>query len=143
VDVLTGIHGRDCAQVLARQVVDVAFTAGWRPAPPGAMDGVLRVGPTRGRAVRVSAVEGTTLFAISAAGLPLTVAAGSEPVNVPVTVTPQRCDAHAIGESKRGYAFGVRVAAGGLDEVRLTVEPDASGRAALQTALLDACGLAP
>jgi hypothetical protein len=89
------------------------------------------------------AVEGTTLFSITGAGLPLTLAAGGEPVDVPVTLTPQRCDAHAIGESKRGYAFGVRLTADGLDEVRLAVEPDAAARRTLQNALLTACGLSP
>jgi hypothetical protein len=142
-DLLARIHARECADAAVRQALDVAWTPTWQPVgsgPSTVVDGVLWVGPAR-RAVEVVSVEGTTLFATRADTLPARVEPGGPPSDVRVRFSPQRCDPHAVGESKRGYAFGVRVRVEGLDEVVLTVEPDDAGHRVLQDALLESCGL--
>jgi hypothetical protein len=142
-ELLGRIHARECADRYAREALDVAWAPSWQRVGSGrnlVVDGVLRVGPAR-RPVEVVSVEGTTLFATLAETLPAAVEPGSAPADVRVRFSPQRCDPHAVGESKRGYAFGVRVRVEGLDEVVLTVEPDDAGHRVLQDALLEACGL--
>lgn len=139
VSVLARIHERECAQLRARKEVEVGFEAGsWTPDG----EGVLRVRALGSREVDVLAVEGTTLFSAAAGALPAGLTAASGPVAVPVRTAPQRCDPHAIGESKRGYAFGVRVRVEEHPDVLLTVEPDEPARRLLQEALLARCGLA-
>jgi hypothetical protein len=48
-----------------------------------------------------------------------------------------------VGESKRGYAFGVRLVVddGAPDGVLVTVAPDEPGRRVLEAMLLKHCGL--
>ena len=102
--------------------------------------GELVVGPVAdGRAVEVVEVVGTTLFSASAA-LPVEVVAGQS-LSLPLVVAPARCDPHAVGESKRGYAFGVRVVVDGGDPVLVTVEPTEAARVQMEDVLLEQCGL--
>lgn len=142
-ELLGRIHARECADQYAREAIDVAWAPSWQRAGSGSnlvVDGVLRVGPAR-RATEVVSVEGTTLFATQTEALPARVEPGSPPSEARVTFSPQRCDPHAVGESKRGYAFGVRVRVEGQREVVLTVQPDDAGHRVLEDALLEACGL--
>jgi hypothetical protein len=142
-ELLGRIHARECADQYAREAIDVAWAPTWQRVGSGptlVVDGVLRVGPAR-RAAEVVSVEGTTLFATQTEALPAGVEPGSPPSDVRVRFSPQRCDPHAVGESKRGYAFGVRVRVEGQDEVVLTVQPDDAGHRVLEDALLEACGL--
>lgn len=134
---------RECSSLAALDAAPLALGATWtRGGAPGALtaSGELVVGPVaEGRDVQVVELVGTTLFSI-AGTVPVDVAAG-ERVPLPVTVVPARCDPHAVGESKRGYAFGVRVAVDGGDPVLVTVEPAESARVQLEDVLLEQCGL--
>ena len=60
---------------------------------------------------------------------------------VPLTVTPARCDPHAIAEDKQGTRFPVTVRLDGQHRVTLTVAADDSTRAALYDTIRRACGL--
>jgi hypothetical protein len=145
-EVLQRIHDRECAQREATAAVAVSFGTTWtRTGEAGtlAVTGVLILDPAPGRSAAVASVEGTTLFSVDASGLPVRFGpdAGGAPVGVPVRFVPQRCDPHAVGESKRGFAFGVRIAVEGRPETVVDVSPDDDGREVLQTALLERCGL--
>lgn len=62
--------------------------------------------------------------------------------DVPLTLVPARCDAHALAEDKVGTLIGVRVKADGLPEGTSFYLPiSASTRAALHDFYADACGL--
>lgn len=134
---------RECSALSALAAVPLTLGPTWvRGGAPGALTatGDLEVGPVvAGRAVTVLEVVGTTLFSASAA-LPLDLASG-ERVRLPLTVVPARCDPHAVGESKRGYAFGVRVGVDGGEPVLVTVEPTEPARVQMEDVLLEQCGL--
>ncbi len=106
-------------------------------------DGELVLGPVEGgHTAEVVELVGTTLFRIEpAAGASLPVPAGAERVTTPVTVSAQRCDPHAVGESKRGYAFGVRVVVDGGEPVLVTVPPREPARRRMEAVLLERCRL--
>lgn len=143
---LATVHGRECAERAVRRQADIGWDdAAWRVTGAGEgvrISGVLRVEPLGESVVRLVEVTGTTLFTAAATGLPLELAPDGGPAAVPVELGPQRCDGHAIGESKRGFAFGVRVQAGGDAEALVTVEPDAATQPRLMDALLQRCALA-
>jgi hypothetical protein len=134
---------RECSSLAALDAAALELGPAWpRGGAAGALtaSGELVVGPVGdGRAVEVVELVGTTLFSASAA-LPVAAVAG-ETVSVPMTVTPARCDPHAVGESKRGYAFGVRVAVDGGEPVLVTVEPTEAARVQMEDVLLEQCGL--
>ncbi len=134
---------RECSALAALDAAPIELGTTWaRTGPDGALSaaGGLAVGPVApGRAVTVLEVLGTTLFSTTIA-LPVEVGAGDRVV-LPLTVAPARCDPHAVGESKRGYAFGVRVAVDGGDPVLVTVEPTEAERVQMEDVLLEQCGL--
>ena len=136
---------QECAQRAVTDAVPLAFTDAWTPVGTGddlAVTGALRVGPVDVvRAARLAGIDGTTLFGVSTS-TPLPLALAGAAVDVPVTVAPQRCDPHAVAESKRGYAFRVAVSLDGAEPVLVTVDVDPAQQPVLQAALLERCGLA-
>lgn len=142
---------QECAVRAALAAVPIELGPDWRrrsgdgTAGSGSLvgDGVLVLGPVApGRFVDVVELVGTTLFGFEVTGggpLPSLQPGGR--VQLPVTVTPQRCDPHAVGESKRGYAFGVRMAVDGAEPVLVTASPWETVRAAMEEVLLERCGL--
>lgn len=140
---LARLAAAECAQRAVTEAVPLGFADAWVPVGSGdalTVAGVLRVGPVRaGTAARLEVLDGTTLFGITTSvSLPLALAGPA--VDVPVTVAPQRCDPHAVAESKRGYAFRVGVSLG-AEPVLVTVEVDPAQQPVLQAALLERCGL--
>ncbi|GAB2692326.1 hypothetical protein [Thalassiella azotivora] len=149
-EVLERVVRRECAEDDVARAAELS----WLPwdgggGPDGLTDGVLRVHVRGERPVTVSEIQGTTLFTVVAAGTPVTAGPG-QTLDVPVQVVPARCDPHAVGESKRGYHFGVRVHVGeppdetsgeGASGTLVPVVPDEIGRAVLESILLVHCGL--
>jgi hypothetical protein len=147
-EVLEKIRAQECATEAVLEAVPMTWTH-WTSGGAGAdsyAEAALRLGPaSSGHGAVIESLEGTTLFAARATGLPVRLAM-SGTVSVPVRFNPQRCDPHAVGESKRGYAFEVAVALDGAPEseaVRVTVSPDDNGRKLLESVLLEACSLTP
>lgn len=141
-DVLGEIRDLECAEQEAQEVVDVAFGTTWTRVGSG--DGLEVAGTLAVRSLQpdvaatVTAVGTTTLFVPAVDGLPVTTAV---PSDLAVRFGPARCDGHAVGEAHRGYRFGVRVTVEGRDPVIVYISPDDAGRAVLQQALLERCGL--
>ncbi len=134
---------RECSSLAALAAAPLELGPTWaRGGAAGALtaSGELVVGPVAaGRSVSVVEVVGTTLFSATAA-LPVDLVAG-QTLSLPLVVAPARCDPHAVGESKRGYAFGVRVVVDGGDPVLVTVEPTEAARVQMEEVLLEQCGL--
>ncbi len=134
---------RECSALSALDAAAMTLGPTWtRGGAAGALtaSGELVVGPVAaGRRVEVVELVGTTLFSASAV-LPVVAAAGGT-LSLAMTVAPARCDPHAVGESKRGYAFGVRVAVDGGEPVLVTVEPAEAARVQMEDVLLEQCGL--
>ncbi|MFP5347657.1 MAG: hypothetical protein ACLGIA_11610 [Actinomycetes bacterium] len=145
--VLRSIFDRECAARRIASVAPLAWSPEWQSTAPGAVEGALLVGPVAaGHTASVLDVEGTTLFAVTATGLPISLAV-AQTAAVPVRLTPQRCDPHAVAESKRGYAFDVRIVVNGPDGtgpegVVVTVPLTGPGQDVAEKALLQGCGLA-
>lgn len=142
---LARLHAAECAVEAVLAQVDLAWGETWTPRSTDAglvNDGTLRVGPVApGHTLTVVGVEGTVLLTPTASSaLPVEVGAG-DVLELPVTMAPARCDAHAVGEAKRGYSFRVLAALDGPEPAAVVVEPSASARSLLEGALLDACGL--
>ncbi len=119
----------------------------WRLRREGAdrvVAATLHVGPvSSGQSAHILSLEGTTLWFAAAGALPVDLPAGGTAA-LPVIFRPQRCDPHAVGESKRGYAFEVRVALGSepTDGAALvTLAPDEAARRVLERTLLERCSL--
>lgn len=143
-DLLSRLATRECAQRAVTEAVPLALTDAWVQQGSGndlVVAGVLRAGPAAdGTAAALAVLDGTTLFGITA-GTPLPIDLGGAAVDVPVTVAPQRCDPHAVAESKRGYAFRVGMALDGAEPVLVTVDVEPEQRPVLEAALLERCGL--
>jgi hypothetical protein len=144
--VLESIRAKECAVKAVAEAVPVRWDD-WRIQQEGAdrvVAATLQVGPVAsGHSARILSLEGTTLWSAVADALPVDLPAG-ETAALPVIFSPQRCDPHAVGESKRGYAFEVRVALGSQSPdgaALVTLTPDEEARRVLERALLERCSL--
>lgn len=135
------VHQRECAAEEVRELVDLRFEGGW------ARDGVSIAGELvlerrrPGPAVAVDDVTGNVLFTLRLGTDErpvLTVDGDRERAAVPVTISADRCDSHAVAEFKRPMVFlsWIAVDGGGPTPVELQASGDA--RAALES-LLASC----
>lgn len=98
--------------------------------------------PTANREdVAFDGYESTVLFNVEPApGRPVVLAGAAK--DVPLTLVPARCDAHALAEDKVGTLIGVRVKAPSLpDGTSFYLPISAATRTALHDFYADACGL--
>ena len=84
-------------------------------------------------------VLGSTLFTVDVENEAF-LGADADAVQVPAVLTAERCDRHALIESKTSATFPVFAAVDGAEPVQLTVTPAAPGRVALQSLLDASCG---
>jgi hypothetical protein len=145
--VLEPIRAKECAEKTVSETVPMRWDD-WRIQRQGedrVVAATLHVGPVAGGlSAHILSVESTTLWSAATEALPVDLQA-AETAALPVTFTPQRCDPHAVGESKRGYAFEVRVALGSEppDSAALvTLPPEEEARRLLEKTLLERCSLA-
>ncbi|BDZ55950.1 hypothetical protein GCM10025870_30230 [Agromyces marinus] len=92
----------------------------------------------------IAGVAATTLIGDEDGGdwaLDLEVAAGDEPVDVPLAVRPARCDAHGIADDKRGTILPFDVATGDGREGRLEFASGDALKADLYAYYTERCGL--
>jgi hypothetical protein len=106
-DVLRRLYQPDCERQAIEDTVEVSFGDTWTVASEGVqLDGTLVLTRTHSdRAVSVTGISGSVLLLLSADGLPATMAADAERLEVPVQLSNGRCDGHALGESKQTYLF--------------------------------------
>lgn len=106
-------------------------------------------GPGDGGQLRLESVAGTVLLgALDADGrpaesIPLDLAldgsgGASDPIVVPLSFRPNRCDAHAIADDKQGTLFRVAVTIGGRAGT-VTVVADAATKDAIYANVISAC----
>lgn len=153
-DRLPALRTEDC---LAEAVAAVATITASGPvritdvggSPAAALD--LVIAPTgAGGSLRIDSVTGTTLLAPAdpATGdrrdeltIGVTVDADAGTTTIPLTFVPNRCDAHAIAEDKRGTILPLHVT--GPDGVTgiVPVPVDEATRSALYAFVAKACGL--
>ncbi|GAA1819820.1 hypothetical protein [Agromyces neolithicus] len=148
-DTLERIGATDCLTASVDAVAAITLPEHLRTTGDGAakrawIDVVLTPEPTGDASFTVDVVHGTTLLNAEDGPewpLALDVAAGGEPITVPLAVRPARCDAHAIADDKRGtiLPFEITTSDG------LTGRIDRSSGDTLQAELYDyvteRCGL--
>jgi hypothetical protein len=130
--VVDDLHRAECTEASIRERVDVAFADDWTPTGPTVARGSIGLSPRQpGTEVDVSAVEGNVVFGIRIAG-PETVEA------LPVEVSADRCDQHALIESKRTFIVRVVLSVDGEPAYPIDVEALGPSRD-LFDSLLQAC----
>jgi hypothetical protein len=134
------LHDRECAAAAVLEQVDLRFGDDWTR-DGRAVTGELvleqrRPGPT----AAVEEMTGTVIFGLAAeGGSPiLEVADEQTRATVPVVVSAERCDPHALIEAKKAFVFVAWVRLGDDEAVPIEVEPAGPARAALDE-LLASC----
>ena len=91
-----------------------------------------------GGAVTVDAVGSNVIFAVTSSELPATLAPSEQVMDVTVRFSAERCEPHALAESKKTFLFPVWVALDGGEPQFVELEVLGAARRALDDAL-DAC----
>jgi hypothetical protein len=132
---LQRLHARECGAAEVRAVADIGFGDDWR------RDGIAVRGEmvldqrVEGAAVAVDDAVGNVIFtlAIDAPGRPVLRVDDAEPsARVPVTISADRCDSHAVAEFKRPFVFLSWVAVDDGEAVPVELELTGAARAALE-----------
>ena len=129
------LHGRECAAAAVRERADLRFGDRWTR-DGNAVSGELVLEQLRpGEPVTVDDAAGSVIFTIRVDDdePPILRVTDDEPLaGVPVTVSAERCDPHALGESKRTFIFLAWVAVGEAEPVAMDLEPTGAARSALE-----------
>jgi len=140
--VVDDLHAAECTDAHIRSQVAVAFGDEWEVTAPRVAEGLLTLeGLVPGAEARVEALEGNVIFGLVApgAGPPvLSVGAGQERDEVRVVVSANRCDTHAMIESKRTFVYRATIRLGDDPPFALDVRPDEVTHEVLER-LLRAC----
>jgi hypothetical protein len=152
IDRLPALHAEDCMVHAVAEVVALSATTAPRSSVRDGRAVVeldLTAEPTGAEgAIVVDSLAGTTLFVPvdPATGTPVTSyridrpILGTDPASViTLTLTPARCDPHAVAEDKRGTFMPLTVEAGGQSG-RIYIGVSDAVRGALYTFIGEACG---
>ncbi|TDB98594.1 hypothetical protein E1267_38540 [Nonomuraea longispora] len=113
----------ECSEFLIQQAVSIAFGHEWTESGK-IMRGALIVTRRGAGAVRLAAMGGTTHYNVAYDGRsPGLLPAAEERLEIPVELTPARCDGHAFGEAKKAFQFPVRASIDGGEERVIVVAP--------------------
>jgi hypothetical protein len=134
------LHARECAAVAVREAVDLRFADRW--AQEGrSITGELELRQrTPGVEAAVDEVAGSVIFGVELDGGPpvLEVDDDDPTARVRMVVSADRCDPHALIESKKTFVFLAWVRLDGSEPIPVEVEPVGAARAALDD-LLSTC----
>lgn len=141
VGLLVRRNERECAVAQVRERVALAFGEDWRRLSPRSAAGDLVITLLGGEAgARVESIEGNIVFNVETPpGTPLVTVTPARPTaTVPVTLSADRCDVHALIESKRTYVYVATVTVGDGQPVPVDVEPSGEARQVAED-LVEAC----
>lgn len=140
--VLARVHELDCRRQAVDHLVGVAIGTAWAPSPEGdAVTGELVL--TRRAAtgpVAITGISGSVLLNVDLAD-----GAGAEMTGdhavVPIVVTSaQRCEAHALADSKKTFDFQVSLLVDGV-AASISVGPDPADETTVFRPVVVTCGL--
>ncbi len=134
------LHHRECAARAVQDKVAVVFGDDWEA------DGLTISGEIRleqrvaGVAASLDQVVGSVIFRLRVDHDEPLLRVGAERGvdRASVTITTQRCDGHALAESKKTFVFLTWVSVDGAEPVPVELHPEGAARAALED-LLHAC----
>ena len=138
-EVMEALHEVECREAAVREAADLAF-ADLVPTGERSVEGDLVVTGRGDTEVTVDGIRGNIVFGVRVAAGPdlVTVAAEGEVGRVPVELVVDRCDTHALIESKRTFKFPVEVRLDGGPPALVVLEAQGPTRAVLQ-GLIQAC----
>ncbi|GGT41884.1 hypothetical protein ACFFV7_25740 [Nonomuraea spiralis] len=123
---LTRLLRDECSEFLVKEAAGIEFGPDWKQVGK-AMRGKLVVTRRGAGKVTLTELDGTTHYIITPDAPKRPVAeleAGQQRLEVPVTLTPGRCDPHAFAEAKKAFLFPVRATVdGGPERVVIVVPP--------------------
>jgi hypothetical protein len=134
------LQARECAAVAVLEQVDLRFGDEWTQ-DGRAVTGELVLEQRRpGPSVAVDEMSGTVIFGLEVdREPPILRVTDDEPADrVPVVVSAERCDPHALIEAKKAFVFVAWVIVDGAEAIPVEVQPMGPARAALD-ALLATC----
>ncbi|GAA4598579.1 hypothetical protein GCM10023194_76440 [Planotetraspora phitsanulokensis] len=142
---LTGLVNAECGAFILRESADVTFGDSWTHTGK-VLTGVVLVTRKNGdEPVTVDDLGGTTHFnvrPVSGRRHPVVVLEpGVRSLEIPVEVTPARCDAHAFAEAKKAYLFPVWGSVGAGQTYWLIATPSDQTKATMLSYAEDACGI--
>ena len=137
--VMGALHEVECAEATVRAAADLVF-ADLVATGPRSVEGDLVVTGRGATEVAVDGIRGNIVFGVRVDPGPdlVTVAAQGEVGRVPVELVVDRCDTHALIESKRTFKFPVEVRLDGGPPALVVVEASGPIRDTLQ-GLIEAC----
>jgi hypothetical protein len=131
----------ECAAQLVASLLTLRLD-GWSTEPNGDLRTNLVVERRSGREpVTLHLVAGSVLYRLSATGSPIgELPAGERRLEVPVTVEPERCDAHAMADAKFPYLFRTWLSVGELEDLPALIATDRPGQDRLAEMWHAQCG---
>ncbi|MFG1701945.1 hypothetical protein ACFLIM_02020 [Nonomuraea sp. M3C6] len=131
----------ECSEFLIKQAVSIEFGPEWKQSGK-AMRGDLMITRRGAGKVSLNDMGGTTHYIVTPEHRPLGVLeADRQRLQVPIALTPGRCDPHAFAEAKKAFLFPVRASIDGGQERVVIVVPPKPLQDRLIAYALKACGL--
>ena len=135
---LPRLRASECALAAVRAAVDLSLGESW-VRRGDRLDGSLVLTRRAGdEPVRALEPGGHIVFTVRGS-LPALLGSGTERVEVPMSVTPMRCDGHALSQNSRGAIFPFVVAVGDSEAVQMPAVAGPSLQAQLQELARDVC----
>jgi hypothetical protein len=142
-ELLTRLHASECGQRAVAEAVEIVFGPTWTPSPEPddmVLRGSLifrRLSP--GEEVTLEQMAGTVIFDLRAppeVSPPLLrLDPGTSEAELAIDVSADRCDPHALIESKRSFLFPLWVSLDGAEPQYVIAEPQGEARRALDELL--------
>jgi hypothetical protein len=139
--ILDRVYPKACRAQAVEHAVAIEFASTWVDAsadPPTVTNTLTFTRRHGAEPIEISGVFGTVVVSLAGDGLPRRIEPDDQRVSVPVTFTNNRCDAHALGETKKPFLFQVQLVIGDQD-VSYFLTPDDAGKDALAAGILDRC----
>jgi hypothetical protein len=110
--VMDALHEVECSEAAVRNAADLDFGDDWTPTGPRSARGEIVVATHGDTEVTIDGVRGNIVFGVRLGDLGpplLTVTGAGEDGRLPVELVVDRCDTHALIESKRTFKFPLEV----------------------------------
>ena len=135
---LPRLHASECAQARVRAAVSLELAPGWVRRGDG-LEGALVVRRRAGDEPVVVQEAGGHIVLTVRGALPATLPSGQSELRVPLTVTPTRCDGHALSQNSRSAVFPFVVRVGDDEPLQTPAVAGAELQAQLQRLATDVC----
>lgn len=134
------MHARECAAAAVTESVELRLGETWSAEGSTVTGELILEQRSPGTSARLEQTSGSVIFAVRtpAGRSPILAVDDDQPIDrTEITISAQRCDPHALGESKRTFVFPVWISLDDQEAVAVELVPTGPSRAALDQLLLD------